>query len=124
MSERKAFKDLLDTALAKEGGLGGMLEKVAPIPSSPDAVAADESVKEEAPAKNSSVTPEQRRAVDDARNASRGRGHKKESRKMVAFHVPETIIERVDTLCYALGRSKNDLYNEALELLVRKYRNV
>lgn len=71
--------------------------------------------------KAAEVTPEQRRAVEKAQNASRGRGHKKRNRVSVHFAAPAKVVEAIDDLHYRLGRTKNELYNEALELLVSKY---
>lgn len=73
--------------------------------------------------KAAEVTPEQRRAVEKAQNASRGRGHKKRNRVSVHFAAPAKVVEAIDDLHYRLGRTKNELYNEALELLVSKYVN-
>lgn len=74
--------------------------------------------------KRMEATPDQRRAVEKAQNASRGRGHKKKNRVSVHFAAPTKVVEAIDDLHYRLGKTKNELYNEALELLVGKYVNI
>lgn len=65
---------------------------------------------------------EQAQAVKEAQNESRkGRGVKKGDRKLISFPVDNTTIERLDFLSYNLGKSKQDLYEEALSDLLTKY---
>ena len=71
-----------------------------------------------------SPTPEQRRAVGEAQNARRGRPKKNSRRvksKPVRFDLDEALFERVTELQYRLGKTKHDLFEEALWLLVEKY---
>ena len=71
-----------------------------------------------------SPTPEQRRAVGEAQNARRGRPKKNSRRvksKPVRFDLDEALFERVTELQYRLGKTKHDLFEEALRLLVEKY---
>lgn len=71
---------------------------------------------------NFSATIEQRRAVERAQNAARkGRGKKKSKRRAIRFEADEDLVRAVEELHFALGRTKNDLYNEALSLLIAKY---
>ena len=43
---------------------------------------------------------------------------------MIAFKVPNDMLEGLEDLHYSTGITKNDLYNEALELLLKKYKNI
>lgn len=64
------------------------------------------------------------RAVEKAQNAHRrGRGHKKSKRKPIRFEAEQNLVDMIEELHYRLGKTKNELYNEALELLVSKYAN-
>jgi hypothetical protein len=111
------FTDLLDTALAGDTGLSSMLNGMtAAAPAAPERPA-----KPKAPAAHKAASVEQRRAVDKARNEQRGRGKSKGARRMIAFQVPEETVASLEDLCYAMGRTKNDLYNEALDSLLKKY---
>lgn len=70
-------------------------------------------------------TLEQRRAVGEAQNARRGRPKKNSRRvksKPVRFDLDEALLERVTELQYRLGKTKHDLFEEALRLLVEKYK--
>ena len=70
-------------------------------------------------------TLEQRRAVGEAQNARRGRPKKHSRRaksKPVRVDVDEALLERVTELQYRLGKTKHDLFEEALRLLVEKYK--
>lgn len=69
------------------------------------------------------ATPEQRRAVEEAQNASRrGRGRKKGKRIPIHFEASKSTVDAINELHFVLGKTKNDLYNEALELLLAHYR--
>ena len=120
---KKGFGELLDTALGNDNRLAGMLQEIGPGKGP-----ADEPVKAapvpRATRRPKQVTVAQRKAVEEVRNAQRGRGKKKEGRKMIAFQVSEALAERVEDLTFALGKTKNDLYNEAIEDLVEKYKNL
>ncbi len=70
-------------------------------------------------------TLEQKRAVDEARNARRGRPKKKKTRvksKPVHFDADEALLDNFTELHYRLGRTKHDLFVEALQLLIEKYK--
>lgn len=70
-------------------------------------------------------TLEQRRAVDEARNERRGRPKKKKTRvksKPVHFDADEALLDNFTELHYRLGRTKHDLFVEALQLLIEKYK--
>lgn len=72
-----------------------------------------------------SPTPEQKRALDEVRNARRGRPKKKSRRvksKPVRFDVDEALLEKVTELQYQLSKTKHDLFEEALRLLLEKYK--
>lgn len=109
MAKKNGFGELLDTALGNDSRLAGMLDEVNRERRSGEERMLDEN------------KIAQRRAVDKVRNAQRGRGKRKEGRKMIAFQVPEDIADKIEELCYALGKTKNDLYNEAVASLVKKY---
>lgn len=111
----KAFNDLLDSALGKDNSfaslVSGATQESSVLPSKKAEV-------------SNQVTPAQRRAVAQAQNSQRGRGKTKGARTMIAFKVPDSTIEALDNLHYSTGITKNDLYNEALELLLEKYKNI
>lgn len=116
MSKKNAFNELLDTAMATHSGLSEMVEAVSkPVtePTLPSSIRAKHE-----------VTVDERRALDERRNAQRGRGRSKGTRKMIAFQVPDEKVQRIEDLCYALGKTKNELYNEALDSLISKYKNI
>lgn len=116
----KVFSELLDTALGKETRFSEMVTTAnevvikAPSPTSD----AKPEVKQYQP------TKEQQRAIEKAQNSQRGRGKTKGARTMIAFKVPNDMLERLEDLHYSTGITKNDLYNEALELLLKKYKNI
>ena len=119
MAKKNDFNELLDTAMAQDNSLGDMMSQI-------DATAKRADNKPErnpVPSSRSKMvaTVEQRRAVDKVRNEQRGRGKSKGARKMIAFQVPEETVDLVEDLSYALGKTKNELYNEALDNLVKKY---
>ena len=68
-----------------------------------------------------SITPEQRKAVEDAQNRSRGRGRIKLGRENVHFAADAKLVQKVKAIHYEHGITLNMLYNEALGLLVDKY---
>lgn len=115
----KAFNDLLDTALGMETSFSDMIstanEVVIKNPAHVAAVPA---------ARRIEPTKEQKKAIEEAQNSQRGRGKKKGERTMIAFKVPNDMLERLEDLHYSTGITKNDLYNEALELLLKKYKNI
>lgn len=66
-------------------------------------------------------TPEQRRAVEAAQNKKRlGRGKKRDV-VSVRFDAERELAEAIKDIHYQLGRTLNELYNEALKLYVSKY---
>ena len=119
MAKKKGFGELLDTALGNDNRLAGMLQDVGPAKETVKAAPVPRASGSQKP-----VSVAQRKAVEEVRNAQRGRGKKKEGRKMIAFEVSETLADRVEDLTFALGKTKNDLYNEAIEDLVEKYKNL
>lgn len=70
--------------------------------------------------KHFTPTIEQMRAVEAAQNAHRGRGPK-QGRKPVRFEADAQLIDELEELHFRFGKTKHDLYNEALRLLIRKY---
>lgn len=114
----KAFNDLLDTALGMETSFSDMISTANEVVIKTPAPAAVPAVKRNAP------TKEQKRTIAEAQNSQRGRGKKKGERTMIAFKVPNDMLERLEDLHYSTGITKNDLYNEALELLLKKYKNI
>ncbi len=65
---------------------------------------------------------DQRRAVEKAQNASRrGRGHKKGKRTPIHFVAEQMLVTQIEEIHFRLGKTKNELYNEALKLLVQRY---
>ena len=68
------------------------------------------------------TSEEERRLVKKAQNTYRlGRGDKKGVRMQISFEAEQNIVTAVDELHLRLGKTKNELYNEALELLLSKY---
>lgn len=70
-------------------------------------------------------TLEQRRAVGEAQNARRGRPKKHSRRvksKPIRADVDEALLEKVTELQYRLGKTKHDLIEKALRLLVEMYK--
>ena len=70
-------------------------------------------------------TLEQRRAVGEAQNARRGRPKKHSRRaksKPIRVDVDEALLEKVTELQYRLGKTKHDLIEKALRLLVEMYK--
>lgn len=119
MAKKKGFNELLDTALGNDDRLTGMLQDL----SGPKPVAAAAAPRPQGTSRKK-ATVAQRKAVEGVRNAQRGRGKKKEGRKMIAFQAREELADQVEELMFVLGKTKNELYNEALEDLVTKYQNV
>lgn len=66
-------------------------------------------------------TQKQIQAVEKAQNSQRGRGRTKGERVMIAFKTPVDLVEQIENIHYSTGITKNDLYQEALEDLIRKY---
>ena len=69
-------------------------------------------------------TPEQSAAVEASQSKFRlGRGVKKnnEERKLISLNLPETTIARIHELHLQLGKSKQELYEEAFADLLTKY---
>lgn len=86
--------------------------------------------KKKAPVKKSEPAPavipaaDQKAAVEASQSKFRlGRGVKKnnEERKLISFNLPETTIARIHELHLQLGKSKQDLYEEAFADLLLKY---
>ena len=86
--------------------------------------------KKKAPVKKSEPAPTvipaaaQKAAVEASQSKFRlGRGVKKnnEDRKLISFNLPETTISRIHELHLQLGKSKQELYEEAFADLLTKY---
>lgn len=86
--------------------------------------------KKNAPVKKSDAapvvkaTPTQLAAVEASQNKARlGRGVKKngEDSKLISLNLPVKTIERINELHLKLGRSKQELYEEAFADLLTKY---
>ena len=72
----------------------------------------------------SKPTPTQLAAVEASQNKARlGRGVKKngEDSKLISLNLPVKTIERINELHLKLGRSKQELYEEAFAGLLTKY---
>ena len=68
------------------------------------------------------ASEEERRLVEKAQNTHRlGRGHKKGVRVQIHFEAEQDLVTAVENLHFRLSKTKNVLYNEALELLLSKY---
>lgn len=71
------------------------------------------------------ASEDERRAVEKAQNAHRrGRGRKKSNRVPIRFEAEQDLVAAVEELHFRLVKTKNELYNEALALLVSKYVNM
>lgn len=68
------------------------------------------------------VTPEQRKAVEAAQNKERGRGKTKVGRENIHFAADAKLVDAIKAIHYERGVTLNYLYNEALLLLVTKYK--
>ena len=72
----------------------------------------------------SSVSPEERKALDDIRNSRRGRkkpGEEGAAYKRVGFECREDLLESFDIIPYKVGKTRKELFEEALEYIVEKY---
>lgn len=81
-------------------------------------------VKKSEPAPAVIPSADQKAAVEASQSKFRlGRGVKKnnEERKLISFNLPETTISRIHELHLQLGKSKQDLYEEAFADLLTKY---
>ncbi len=68
------------------------------------------------------VTPEQRKAVEAAQNKERGRGKTKVGRENIHFAADAKLVDAIKAIHYERGVTLNQLYNEALLLLVTKHK--
>lgn len=68
------------------------------------------------------ITPEQRKAVEAAQNKERGRGKTKVGRENIHFAADAKLVDAIKAIHYERGVTLNQLYNEALWLLVTKYK--
>ena len=73
----------------------------------------------------SSVSPEEKKALDDIRNSRRGRKKSGEdggaSYKRVGFECREDLLESFDIIPYKVGKTRKELFEEALEYIIKKY---
>ena len=71
------------------------------------------------------ASEDERRAVERAQNAHRcGRGRKKSKRVPIRFEAEQELVAAIEKFHFRLGKTKNELYNEALGLLVAKLCNM
>ncbi len=71
-----------------------------------------------------SVTPEERKALDDIRNSRRGRkkpGDEGAAYKRVGFECREDLLESFDIIPYKAGKTRKELFEEALVYIIEKY---
>ncbi|MBE6252964.1 MAG: hypothetical protein E7109_05555 [Bacteroidales bacterium] len=68
------------------------------------------------------ATPEQRKAVEMAQNMARGRGKVKLGRENIHFAADAKIVAKIKEIHFERGITLNQIYNEALLLLVQKYK--
>lgn len=76
------------------------------------------------PAVQAAVTPDQRRALAEARNVNRGRpatGTMKEEKTRIGFEVNAALAAEFKQISYKTGIPFGQLYTEAMADLVRKY---
>ena len=76
------------------------------------------------PAVLTAVTPDQRRALAEARNVNRGRpatGAMKEEKTRIGFEVNAALAAEFKQISYKTGIPFGQLYTEAMADLVRKY---
>lgn len=81
------------------------------------------SAKEE-PKVTAEPTPEERRTLEDKRNANRGRkaaGEAPASYKRVGFLCDTEILEKFEAVPYKTGKIKKELFEEALTYIIEKY---
>lgn len=76
----------------------------------------------------SKVTPEptleEKKALEDKRNANRGRkaaGEAPASYKRVGFLCDTEILEKFEAIPYKTGKIKKELFEEALKYIIEKY---
>lgn len=72
----------------------------------------------------SSVSPEEKKALDDIRNSRRGRkkpGEEGAAYKRVGFECREDLLESFDIIPYKVGKTRKELFEEALEYIIEKY---
>lgn len=69
-------------------------------------------------------TPEEKKALDDKRNANRGRkaaGDAPANYKRVGFVCDIDILEKFEAIPYRTGKMKKELFEEALQYIIEKY---
>ena len=71
------------------------------------------------------VSPEEKKALDDIRNSRRGRKKQGEegaaAYKRVGFECREELLESFDIIPYKVGKTRKELFEEALEYIIKKY---
>lgn len=70
------------------------------------------------------VSPEEKKALEDIRNSRRGRkkpGEEGSAYKRVGFECREDLLESFDIIPYKAGKTRKELFEEALEYIVEKY---
>jgi hypothetical protein len=74
--------------------------------------------------KDVAVSPEERKALDDIRNSRRGRkkpGEEGAAYKRVGFECREELLQAFDIIPYKVGKTRKELFEEALEYIIGKY---
>lgn len=77
-----------------------------------------------APAAVAEPTPEEKKALDDKRNAQRGRkaaGEAPANYKRVGFICDMEILNKFEAIPYKTGKLKKELFEEALMYIIEKY---
>ncbi len=72
----------------------------------------------------STVTLEEKKALDDIRNSRRGRkrpGEEGAAYKRVGFECREDLLESFDIIPYKAGKTRKELFEEALVYIIEKY---
>lgn len=78
----------------------------------------------EAPTVTVEPSPEERKALDDKRNANRGRkavGEVPGNYKRVGFLCDIDILDKFEAIPYKTGKIKKELFEEALTYIIEKY---
>lgn len=79
--------------------------------------------KKEESTKTYTVSRSKRQAIENTENGTRGGGYKKQGRTAIHFIADEILVSEVEKLHFKLGKTKNELYNESLRLLISKYKD-
>lgn len=126
MKQEKEIDELINNSLGINLSSGSMFSNLASSEKKQQPAKEQKpNEEEERPRQKVKPTIEQIKAVKASQNETRGlKGKPKGKRTLVGFHVSDDIIARIEDLTFLTGKSKNALYNEALDLLLKKYRNM